>query len=149
MEIIFFSWLKLETLFILALKKLTQRISLEKTQSLTWKYLVWKRVNAHPIRRSNSCLASTLLASFSFGSPRFWKAALMSLSVNAEKCARNMFYRTTEKLYCLLNSAWHYTMLKEWEWRESWYHCKFLEKFKIQMGLIRIQLNWSMLASTL
>ena len=53
---------------------------------LTWKNFVWYLVNAHPIRRSSSCRASTLFASFSLGFIKFASAALMSFSVMAEKC---------------------------------------------------------------
>lgn len=61
-----------------------------KNHKLPWKYLVWNLVKAQPKRKSNSCLASTLRASFSFGCTRFCIAALMSLSVMAEKRALNV-----------------------------------------------------------
>lgn len=65
---------------------------------LTWKNLVWNLVNAQPIRRSSSCRASTLRASFSLGVPRFARAALISFSVIAEKWARNT---TCNKIHIL------------------------------------------------
>lgn len=58
-----------------------------KTVVATWKYLVWKRVKAQPILRSNSCRASTDKLSLIFGRPRLCMADLISFSVSAEKCA--------------------------------------------------------------
>lgn len=66
-------------------------------RKLTWKNLVWKRVNEQPILRSSSCLASTDLDSFSFGSPSFVMAALMSLSVIALNFALNMILKWIQK----------------------------------------------------
>ena len=64
--------------------------AVKKTNNHTWKYFVWNLVNAQPMRRSSSCLASTDNDSFLFGSPRSCIAFLMSLSVIAEKWARNI-----------------------------------------------------------
>lgn len=63
------------------------------TSALTWKNFVWNLVKAQPIRRSSSCRASTLRASFSFGFTRLARAALISFSVIAEKRARNTTYK--------------------------------------------------------
>lgn len=60
---------------------------------LTWKYFVWNRVNAHPILKSSSCLASTDRASFLFGAISFVMALLMSLSVIALNLALYTHYR--------------------------------------------------------
>lgn len=65
--------------------------------ALTWKNFVWNLVKAQPIRRSSSCRASTLRASFSFGFPRLARAALISFSVIAEKWARNTTYKKSTK----------------------------------------------------
>ena len=71
-----------------------QRVNISDDHSaLTWKNFVWNLVKAQPIRRSSSCRASTLRASFSFGFPRLARAALISFSVIAEKWARNTTYK--------------------------------------------------------
>ena len=53
----------------------------------TWKVMVWNRVKAHPILRSNSILASTERDSFQSGRPRAPNALRMADSVMEEKLA--------------------------------------------------------------
>ncbi len=63
----------------------------------TWKNLVWYLVNAHPILRSSSCLASTDMASFLLGEASELNARFISESVMALNLARNTVWN--EKLY--------------------------------------------------
>lgn len=62
----------------------------------TWKNFVWNRVKAQPILRSNSCRASTLSASFSFGLPKLYMAALTSFSVIDENRARHTTWKAAK-----------------------------------------------------
>jgi hypothetical protein len=56
---------------------------------LTWKYLVWYRVKAHPIRKSSSCRASTESDMLRLGFPSSRIAFFISVSEIDEKCALN------------------------------------------------------------